>query len=272
MSRERPASEYYPTPPRIRPGAAPSAFYREGENDPRRERRRSSTPERYKPTDRYKDTRPGSPGRRQSHSAGQDSPAPAKEKQDAAASRPEPRPEPKPTAETAATPSSSASNFLGQMPTAFAAYAGINAVTKNADVAKEWISWLNDLGETPEEIQSMSAKATTARDTITQVQRTLKARPDLLEDGEVGEQLKEQIEDAIADTDKALGKMTKLLSEISKKGAAEHGNVINGMQEFWRSYRYKEEFEGKVKQADEELQKGMTTLSTLMVNIYSYVS
>lgn len=156
------------------------------------------------------------------------------------------------------------------MPAAFATYAGIKTVTSHADTAKGWISWLNELKETPEEIQSMSAKATTARDTITQVQQTLEARPDLLE-GDTGEQLKGQIEDAIASTDKALGKMTKLLSEISKK-SADYGNVVNGMQDFWRSYRYKDEFEDKVKKADDELQKEMTGLSTLMVNIYSYVA
>lgn len=156
------------------------------------------------------------------------------------------------------------------MPAAFATYAGLKTVTEHADTAKEWISWLNDLNETPDEIQSMSAKATTARDTIVQVQQSLQARPDLLE-GDTGEQLREQIEDAVESTDKALGRMTKLLSEISKKGSAEHGDVVSGMQEFWRSYRYKDEFEDKVKKADEELQKEMTGLSTLMVNIYSYV-
>lgn len=153
------------------------------------------------------------------------------------------------------------------MPTAFMTYAGIKTVTKHADTAKDWIKWLEEMNETPEEIQDMSAKATTARDTIHQVQETLKARPDLLEDDK-GQQLKEQIEEAVGDTDKALGKMTKLLSEISKKGA-DHGNAINGMQEFWRSYRYKDEFKDKVEKADEELQKELTHLSTLMVNIYS---
>lgn len=155
------------------------------------------------------------------------------------------------------------------MPAAFTTYAGIKAVTKHADTAKDWIKWLGEMNETPEEIQDMSAKATTARDTITQVQETLKARPDLLEDDK-GQTLKGQIEDAISDTDKALGGMTKLLSEISKKGA-DHGDAINGMQEFWRSYRYKDEFKEKVEKADEDLQKELTHLSTLMVNIYSYV-
>jgi chromosome segregation ATPase len=153
------------------------------------------------------------------------------------------------------------------MPTAFMTYTGLKAVTKHADTAKDWIKWLDDMAETPEEIDELSAKASTARDTITQVQGTLKARPDLVE-GDKGEKLKEQIEDAVGDTDKALGKMTKLLSEISKKGA-DHGNVVNGMQDFWRSYRYKEEFKDKVEKADEDLQKELTKLSTLMVNIYS---
>ena len=250
-SRERPSSARYPSPPRVRPGAT-GAFNREGEDDPRKAGRRSSTPDRYKP-DRYKD-RPSS-----SKDAGgnQDAPSPQSSPQPAASPAP------------AASGGSSSSNLFNHVPAALTTYAGIKAVTKHADTAKDWIKWLGEMNETPEEIQDMSAKATTARDTITQVQETLKARPDLLEDDK-GQTLKGQIEDAISDTDKALGGMTKLLSEISKKGA-DHGDAINGMQEFWRSYRYKDEFKEKVEKADEDLQKELTHLSTLMVNIYSYV-
>lgn len=157
--------------------------------------------------------------------------------------------------------------MMDHMPSALLTYAGIKAVTKHADTAKEWVKWLNELNDTPEEIDEMSAKATTARDTINQVQETLKARPDLVE-GDTGEKLKEQIEDAVKDTDKALGKMTKLLSEISKKGSSE-GDAVSGMQGFWNSYRYQDEYKDKVEKANDELQKELGSLSTLMVNIYS---
>ncbi|KAG9255504.1 uncharacterized protein F5Z01DRAFT_635135 [Emericellopsis atlantica] len=255
--RERPSSARYPSPPRQRSGAARWALNRDGEDD---QRRRSSTPDKYKP-DRYKDT--DRPGRAPSSDAA----TPAAQTQDTSAPA-----QPDAAAASASSPSPSGSgsgggSFLNQMPNAFMTYAGLKAVTKHADTAKDWIKWLNDMSETPEEIDELSAKASTARDTITQVQETLKARPDLVE-GDKGEKLKEQIEEAVGETDKALGKMTKLLSEISKKGA-DHGNVVNGMQDFWRSYRYKEEFKDQVEKADEDLQKELTKLSTLMVNIYS---
>lgn len=118
-------------------------------------------------------------------------------------------------------------------------------------------------------MQGLSAKTTTARDTITQIQETLKARPDLLE-GETGKALKDQIEDQIKSTDKALGKMNKMLADLTHQGAKEgDGNIVAGIEKYWNSYRYKEEWEGKLKAADAELQKELAALSTLMVNVYS---
>jgi chromosome segregation ATPase len=167
----------------------------------------------------------------------------------------------------AAPQGSSMGKLFGNMPAAMATYAGVKELSKHADTAKEWATWLEDLHETPEEIDSLSNKASTARDTIKQVEQTLKTRPDLLE-GEDGERLREQIEDAVKSTNKALGKMTTLLAEITKKGA-KNGDVINGLQDFWRSYRYKDEFEGKIKAADDALQKELTLLGNLMFNIHS---
>lgn len=153
--------------------------------------------------------------------------------------------------------------LFAKMPTAVAAYAGIKELSKHADTAKEWASWLSDLNEAPEEIQSLSDKASTARETIDQFREMVESQPELLQDKK-NTQLIEQINAAIENTDKALGKMTKLLSDISKKGT-DHGNVINGIEDYWRSYRYRDEFEEKVKAADDELQKEISMLSTLMV-------
>ena len=258
-------SARYPSPPRVRPYAT-GAFMREGEDDPRKANRRSSTPDKYKP-DKYKDAS------KRPTSSDANAPPPSAGKQDASAAASKPAPSPAAAAATSPPPpaaagSSKSSSFMDHMPNAMLAYAGIKAVSKHADSAKEWINWLNDLNETPEEIEEMSAKATTARDTINQVRETLKARPDLVE-GETGATLKSQIEDAVKDTDKALGKMTKLLSEISKTGAGEYGDAVKGMQSFWNSYRYKDEFKEKVEKANGELQKELAALSTLMVNIYS---
>lgn len=151
------------------------------------------------------------------------------------------------------------------MPTAIAAYAGLKSLSKQADAAKEWIDWFAELSDTPEEIQELSDKADVARDTIAQVQQLIKARPDLLEGDKQGEVLKEQIEDAVESTNKALGKMTKLLAEISKKGGgSEQGNM---MRDFWRSYRYKEEFADKIEAADADVQKELNGLSKLMLNL-----
>ncbi|KAI9900241.1 hypothetical protein N3K66_004503 [Trichothecium roseum] len=246
-SSVRAASQH---PPSLRPGGASGTVYRDDDK-----RQRPSTPDRYKP-EAVKDA-----ARRTSRQSDADEPE-AKTEHNAKPPSASHTPVMLPQAS-----GGSASALFNNMPSALATYAGIKAVTKHADVAKEWVDWLRDLGEAPEEIDSLSAKATTARDTISQVQEMLKKRPDLLE-GERGEQLKEQIEDSIQDTDKSLGKMTKLLSEISKKGV-QGSSPLNGLQEFWRSYQYKDNYEDKVKQADEELQRELMSLSTLMMNLYS---
>lgn len=162
--------------------------------------------------------------------------------------------------------SPAASSLFGNMPTAIAAYAGLKTLSKQADNAKEWINWLSELSETPEEIQELADKADLARDTVSQVQQLIKARPDLLEGDKQAEALKEQIDEAVKSTDKALAKMSRLLAEISKKGA-DQGDAVNGMKEFWRSYRYKDEYEEKVKKADDDVQKELAGLSTLMMNL-----
>lgn len=139
-------------------------------------------------------------------------------------------------------------------------------LTDHADTAKEWADWLNDLQGAPEEIQALSAKATTAKDTITQIQRSLEARPDLVE-GESGHLLKQQIEAAIKSADASLGEMSELLEEVGNDGT--EGAIWKGLQDFYGSVKYKNEWEGKIKEAEETLQKELGTLSTLMVNIYS---
>lgn len=156
---------------------------------------------------------------------------------------------------------------FGNLPTAMLAYTGVKELSKHAGTAKEWADWVKDLGETPEEIAELSAKATTARDTITQIQEMLKARPDLLE-GEQGEKLKEQLDEVIKKTDKTLSKMTNMLADLSKNSAKE-GTLWRGLQDFWNSYQYKNEWEDKVKAADEDLQKDLVSLSTLMVNVHT---
>lgn len=234
--------------PSLRVGAAPGAFNHEGDNDPRNRddhgRRRASTPDKYRP-DKYKERQ---------HST---SPRPAKTASKPAAASPPPLP--------AEVSSSGTSALFNNMPTAIAAYAGLKTISKQAETAKEWIDWFTELSDTPEEIQELSDKADVARDTIFQVQQLIKARPDLLEGDKQGEALQEQIEDAIENTNKALSRMTKLLAEISKKGgAADQGNM---MKDFWRSYRYKEEFEEKIEKADADVQKELTGLSKLMLNL-----
>ena len=160
-------------------------------------------------------------------------------------------------------------NLLGRIPGVFSTYLGAEAITRNAEKAKEWADWLRDLGDTPEEIQLLSERATTARDTITQIQGTLAARPDLFE-GESGARLRRQVEDAVGATDDTLGDMTTMLDGLSRSTGQE-GSMWRGLSEYWNSYRYKSEYEEKVKAADEELQRHLATLSGLMINIYSYV-
>lgn len=116
-------------------------------------------------------------------------------------------------------------------------------------------------------MHSLSTKAQTAKDTITQIQNTLEARPDLVE-GDSGKRLRDQIEDAIKSTDKVLGEQTKILQELGETTASD-GSILSGIQEFWNSYKYRSEWEGKIKAADEALQSELSGLSTLMINLYS---
>lgn len=187
---------------------------------------------------------------------------------DKPARKPKPKPKPRPPAESSTQPSPNegGGEFLSQLPKALATFTGLKVLTDHADSAKEWADWLNDLHGAPEEIQALSAKATTAKDTITQIQRSLEARPDLVE-GESGQILKQQIESGIKSADKALGEMTELLEDLGNDGT--EGTVWKGLQDFYNSYRYKNEWEEKIKEAEVNLQKELATLSTLMVNIYS---
>ncbi|KAH7145560.1 hypothetical protein B0J13DRAFT_525095 [Dactylonectria estremocensis] len=182
------------------------------------------------------------------------------------ARKPKPKPRPRPLSEAGGSADTGA-GLLDNLPKALATFGGLRILTEHADSAKEWADWLNDLHGAPEEIQALSAKATTAKDTITQIQRSLAARPDLVE-GESGQVLKAQIEDGIKSASKALADMTELLEDLGSDGADE-GVVVKGLRDFYNSYRYKNEWEGKIKEADASLQKELVTLSTLMVNIYS---
>ncbi|KAG4280466.1 hypothetical protein FPRO06_11799 [Fusarium proliferatum] len=157
-------------------------------------------------------------------------------------------------------------DFMKHFPQAVAAYAGIEALGKHADTAKEWTDWFMKLQKTPEEIHELSAKATTARDTITQIQNTLEARPDIIE-GDDAKPMRRQIDEAIRNATAALDEMTKLLQEISSDGL--EGTMFGGLEEFYNSYKYKDEWEEKIKLADGELEKQLAALSKLMVNIYS---
>lgn len=157
-------------------------------------------------------------------------------------------------------------DFLEKLPQAFAAYLGLKSLSDYADKAKEWTDWLGDIKEAPEEMSDLSTKTTTARDTITQIQNAIKARPDLLE-GDSGSVLREQVETAMEDARVALKKLTKMLQELDNVG--NRGAMMNEIEEFYHSYRYKDEWEDKIKEADQELEKQLGTLSVLMVNIYS---
>jgi hypothetical protein len=61
--------------------------------------------------------------------------------------------------------------------------------------------------------------------------------------------------------------MTKLLQEISSDGL--EGTVFGGLEEFYNSYKYKDEWEKKIKLADADLEKQLAALSKVMVNVYS---
>lgn len=160
-------------------------------------------------------------------------------------------------------------SLMPNMPTALAAYAGYQFLTKNADKAKEWTDWFKELQDAPSEMEDLSDKATQARETITQIQDLIKTRPDLLE-GEAGQKLKEKIEASLKSTDAALGKMNKMLADLSTKGAKEgNGDMVSGLEKYWNSYRYKDEWQDKIKAADTELQKELASLGALMSGLYS---
>ncbi|KFA79941.1 hypothetical protein S40288_05118 [Stachybotrys chartarum IBT 40288] len=148
-----------------------------------------------------------------------------------------------------------------------ATFAGLEALAGHVNTVKEWTDWYSDIQGSPDEMRALAARVITARDTVTQIQGTLEARPDLVE-GDAGEKLREQIGDAIADTNKSLKTMSGLLEELSKNNTGE-GTVLRGVENFWNSYRYKTSFGEKLQEADADLQKQLAQLSTLMVNIYS---
>ncbi|KAM0267418.1 hypothetical protein ACHAPA_005961 [Fusarium lateritium] len=157
-------------------------------------------------------------------------------------------------------------DFLKHLPQALATYAGVEALGEHADTAKEWADWFMDMRKTPEEIHEVSAKVITARDTITQIQNSLEARPDIIE-GDDALPMRKQIDESIKNATAALDRMTKLLQEISSDGL--EGTVFGGLEEFYNSYKYKDEWEEKIKLADADLEKQLAALSKLMVNIYS---
>lgn len=163
-------------------------------------------------------------------------------------------------------------SFFSKFPKTFATYAGIRALSEHADKAKEWVEWLNNVNDAPDEIRALSARITTARDTIQQMKDCLKARPDLIED-ETGQAIKSQIEDTIESTSETLKKMTKLLASFSGAAREDNNNTALGRLEgFWHSYNYKNEGEEQIKSADAELQQQLLQLGTLMSNIYALVS
>ncbi|RGP66988.1 hypothetical protein FLONG3_8646 [Fusarium longipes] len=203
--------------------------------------------------------RPSNPERRSSHNNGSQrlsprtQPArPAKKKESEQTNKPE---APKKRLD-----------FMKHLPKAFATYASIEALSEHADTAKDWADWFMNLRKTPEEIHELSANVTTAKDTITQIQNTLEARPDII-DGDDARPMRKQIDDAIRNATAALDKMTKLLQEISSDGL--EGTMFASLEEFYNSYKYKDEWEEKIKLADAELEKELASLSKLMVNIYS---
>lgn len=160
-------------------------------------------------------------------------------------------------------------SFFSKFPKTFATYAGIRALSEHADKAKEWVEWLNNVNDAPDEIRALSARITTARDTIQQMKDCLKARPDLIED-ETGQAIKSQIEDTIDSTSETLKKMTKLLASFSGAAREDNNNTALGRLEgFWHSYNYKNEGEEQIKSADAELQQQLLQLGTLMSNIYA---
>ncbi|KAM0473009.1 hypothetical protein ACHAPX_008372 [Trichoderma viride] len=160
-------------------------------------------------------------------------------------------------------------SFFNKFPKTFVTYAGIRALSEHADKAKEWVEWLNNVNDAPDEIRALSARITTARDTIQQMKDCLKARPDLIED-ETGQVLKLQIENTIDSTSETLKKMTKLLASFSRAARDENNDTALGRLEgFWHSYNYKHEGEEQIKSADAELQQQLLQLGFYMSNIYA---
>lgn len=161
-------------------------------------------------------------------------------------------------------------SFFNKFPKTFATYAGIRALSEHADKAKEWVEWLNNVNDAPEEIRALSARITTVRDTIQQMKDCLKARPDLIED-ESGQALKLQIEDTIESTSETLKKMTKLLASFSGAARDDNNTALGRLEGFWHSYNYKHEGEEQIKAADAELQQQLLQLGFYMSNIYALV-
>ncbi|KAM0424421.1 hypothetical protein ACHAPT_010342 [Fusarium lateritium] len=176
-------------------------------------------------------------------------------------------PAPKPAEKPAPDQHKSKSNeFLHHLPQALATYAGVKSLNEHADTAKEWADWFMNIQKAPDEIRALSNKVTAAKGTILQIQNTIAARPDLVE-GDSADALRQQMESAIKNAKVALDKMTKLLQDLSDDGL--EGTVWEGFHEFYSSYRYKNEWEDKIKAADADLEKQLGTLNSLMVNIYS---
>ncbi|EEU42728.1 uncharacterized protein NECHADRAFT_105186 [Fusarium vanettenii 77-13-4] len=161
---------------------------------------------------------------------------------------------------------SKSNEFLQHLPKALATYIGVKSLNEHADTAKEWADWFMNIQKAPDELRDLSSKVTAAKDTIDQIQTTITARPDLLE-GDSADALRQQIESAMKNAKVALNKMTKLLQDLRDDGL--EGTVWEGFHNFYSSYRYKNEWEDKIKEADADLEKQLGTLNSLMVNIYS---
>ncbi|KOS19815.1 Ankyrin-3 [Escovopsis weberi] len=143
----------------------------------------------------------------------------------------------------------------------------VKELSKHADKAKEWIEWLNNVNDAPHEIRLLSSKVKIAKDTVSQIQISLEARPDLVED-ESGQNLKMQIEEVIDGTSETLKKMSRLLSGFTA-AAGQDGTALDRLEGFWQSFTYKNEGEGQIRATDNELQIQLTELTTLMSNIYA---
>ncbi|KAH7247769.1 hypothetical protein MRS44_010760 [Fusarium solani] len=194
-------------------------------------------------------------------------PKPAATSAEKPTGKPAEKPSEKPAEKPAPDQQKSKSNeFLQHLPKALATYIGVKSLNEHADTAKEWADWFMNIQKAPDEMRGLSSKVTAAKDTIDQIQNTITARPDLLE-GDSADALRQQIESAIKNAKVALDKMTKLLQDLSDDGL--EGTVWEGFHNFYSSYRYKNEWEAKIKAADADLEKQLGTLNSLMVNIYS---